>query len=29
MSGHTAQVFSHPIEATFLPKPEPETDNQP
>ena len=29
MSGHTAQVFCHPIAATLLPEPEPETDNQP
>jgi hypothetical protein len=29
MSRHTAQVFSHPIEATLLPEPQPETDHQP
>ncbi len=29
MSGHTARVFSHAIEATFLPEPEPEMDDQP
>jgi hypothetical protein len=29
MSGHTARVFSHPIEATLLPEPEPEMDHQP
>jgi hypothetical protein len=29
MSGHTAQVLSHPITATSPPEPEPEKENQP
>ena len=29
MSGHTAQAFSHPIEANFQPEPEPQPEPDP